>query len=49
MLLYNMLEYNYSLTLKSLNNYYRDDMNDDASQKNADNYRISKNKAVTRH
>ena len=47
MLLYNMLEYNYYLTLGSLNNYYSDDMNNDANQNNADNYRKSKNKAVT--
>ena len=47
MLLHNMLEYNYYLTLGSLNNYYSDDMNNDANQNNADNYRICKNKAVT--
>ena len=39
MSMYNLLEYsdNYSLTLKSLWNYYRDEMNDDANDSNAIN------------
>ena len=39
MSMYNLLEYsdNYSLTLKSLWNYYRDEMNDDANDSNANN------------
>ena len=47
--MYNLLEYNdsYSMTSKGLWNYYRDEVNDDANEINADNYRIDNSKAVT--
>ena len=37
--MYNLLEYsdNYSMTSGSLWNYYKDEMNDDANENNADN------------
>ena len=48
--IYNLLEYsgNYFMTLGSLRNYYRDEVNDDANENNADNYRIDNSKTVTR-
>ena len=48
--MYNLLEYsdNYSVTLGSLWNYYRDDANDDENKnENANNNRINKNKTIT--
>ena len=48
--MYNLLEYsdNYSKTSGSLWNYYRDEINDTANEKNdANNYRISNKKATT--
>ena len=45
----NLLEYsdNYSVLSGNLWNYYRDEMNNDASKNNANNYRIIKNKTKT--
>ena len=45
----NLLEYsdNYSVLSGNLWNYYRDEMNNDASKNNADNYRIINNKTKT--
>ena len=48
--MYNLLEYsdNYSMTAKSLWNYYRDEVTDDANENNdANNYRINNNKKTT--
>ena len=47
--MYNSLEYsdNYSMTSGSLWNYHRHQVNDNASENNADNYRINKNKIIT--
>ena len=46
--MYNPLEYsdNYSVTSGSVSNYYRDEVNDNANENNADNYRINNNKAI---
>ena len=46
--IHNLVEYNdnYSMT-GSFWNYYRDEVNDDANENNADNYRTNNNKAVT--
>ena len=46
----NLLEYSdsYSMTSGSLWNYYRDEVNDNANENNADNYRVNNNKAITR-
>ena len=49
--MHNLLEYsnNYSMTLGSLKNYYRDEVNDDANGNNdAGNYRTQSNKTATR-
>ena len=46
----NLLEYssNYSMTSRSLWNYYRDEMNDDTNENNdSGNYRINNNKTTT--
>ena len=47
--MYNLLEYsdNYSMILGSLWNHYRDELNDDANENNADNYIIDNSKTVT--
>ena len=47
--MYNLLEYNdnYSMTSRSLWNYYRDEINDDANEHNAANNRINQNKTIT--
>ena len=48
--MYNLLECtdNYSLTLGSFQNYYKDEVTDDANENNAAvNYRINNNKATT--
>ena len=47
--MYNLLEYsnNYSMTSGSLLNSYRDKVNDDVNEFNADNYRIDNSKTVT--
>ena len=46
--MYNLLEYskNYSMTPGDLWNYYTDEVNDDANEINADNYRIYNSKTV---
>ena len=46
--MYNLLEYNenYSMTSGRLWNYYRDEINDDDVNENANNYRINKNKTI---
>ena len=46
--MYNLLEYskNYSMTPGGLWNYYTDEVNDDANEINADNYRIYNSKTV---
>ena len=46
--MYNLLEYsnNYSMTLGSLWNFYRDKINDDANEDNATNNRINNNKTM---
>ena len=45
--MYNLLEYseNYFITLGSLWNYYKDEVNDDANEN--DNYRINNSKTTT--
>ena len=47
--MYNLLEYsdNYSMTWKSLRNYYRDEVNNDENKTNAANNRINNNKTMT--
>ena len=48
--MYNLLEYsdNYSLTSRSLGNYYIDEVNDSANENNyANNFRINNNKTAT--
>ena len=50
MLIYNLLEYtdNYSMTLGSFWNYYRDEVNDDANENNdAGNHEINNKKTTT--
>ena len=49
MLMYDLLAYTeiYSMTTDSLWNYYRDEVNDDATKKNADIYRINSKKTST--
>ena len=50
MSMYNLLEYNgnYSMTSRSLRNYYEDEVNDDANENDsAGNYRINNNKTTT--
>ena len=49
MSLYNLLEYsdNYSMKLGSLLNYYRDEVNDNANENNADKYRINNINTIT--
>ena len=49
MSMYNLLEYsdNYSMTLRSLWNYYRDEIDDNANENNAANNRIKNNKTIT--
>ena len=44
-----LLEYsdNYSVTSGILWNYYRDEVNDNANENNADSYRISNKKSIT--
>ena len=46
--IHNLVEYNdnYSMT-GSFWNYYRDEVNDDANENNADNYRTNNNKGMT--
>ena len=46
MSMHNLLEYsdNYSMTLGSLWNHYRDEGNNDAYENNADNNKINNNK-----
>ena len=46
--MYNLLEYsdNYSITSGSLQNYYRDEVNDDTNE-NDDDYRINNKKTTT--
>ena len=46
--MYNLLEYskNYSMTPGGLCNYYKDEVNDDANEINADNYKIYNKKTV---
>ena len=47
--MYNLLEYsdNYSMTSRSLWNYYRDEINDDANENNAARNKINNNKKIT--
>ena len=47
--MYNLFEYsnNYSKTIGSSWNYYRDEVNDNANETNTDNYRINNNKTIT--
>ena len=47
--LYSLLEYidNNSMTSGSLWNYYRDEVNDNANENNAENYRINNKKTIT--
>ena len=50
MLIYNLLEYsnNYSMILRKLWNYYRDEVNDSDDENNdANNFRINNNKTTT--
>ena len=49
MAIYNLLEYSelYSMTSGCFWNYYRDKMNDDAIETNADNYKTDNRKAAT--
>ena len=35
------------MTSGSLSNYYRDELNDNANENNADKYRINNNKTIT--
>ena len=48
MVMYNLLEYcdNYSMISGSLWNYYRDEVNDAANEKNYDDYRINNEKTI---
>ena len=50
MSMYNLLEYsgNYSMTLGSLLNYYRDGTNESATETNNDGNKINNNKTTTR-
>ena len=45
----NLLEYsnNYSVTSGSLWSYYKDELNDDDNENNADNYKIDSSKTIT--
>ena len=45
----NLLEYsdNYSITSRSLWNYYRDEVNDDANESNASRIKINNNEKIT--
>ena len=47
--MHNLLEYsdNYSITSGSLQNYYRDRVNDAANENDAANYRVKNNKKRT--
>ena len=47
--MHNLLEYsdNYSMTSGSLQNYCRDEVNDNTNENNAGNYRINNNKITT--
>ena len=47
--MYNLLEYsnNYSMASGSLWNYYKDEVNHNANENNADNYRINNKKTIT--
>ena len=47
--MYNLLEYssNYSMTLGSLWNYYRDEINDDENENNDDGNKINNSKSIT--
>ena len=47
--MFDLLEYgdNYSMTSGSLWNYYRDEVDDDTNEINADNYKIDNSKTVT--
>ena len=47
--MYNLLQYsgNYSMTLGSFWNYYRDQTNDDANENNSAHNKINNNKTVT--
>ena len=49
MSMYNLIEYSdiYSMTSGSLWNYYRDEVNYNANENNADNYRINNSKTIT--
>ena len=49
MLMYNLFENsgNYSMTSGSLGNYYKDEINDDANENNADHNNITNNKTIT--
>ena len=49
MLMYNLLDYSdkYLVASGSLWNNYRDEMNNDTNENNADNYRINNNKTTT--
>ena len=49
MSMHNLLEYSnsYSMTSGSLWSYYRDKVNDNANENNADNYRINNSKTIT--
>ena len=51
MLMYNLLEYsdNYSMSSRSLWNYYVDEVNNDANENNdASNYRINNNNTISK-
>ena len=47
--MHNLLEYsdNYSMTSRSLCNYYRDEVNDEENEYNTNNNRLNKNKTIT--
>ena len=49
MLIYNLLEYSdyYSMTLGSLWNYYRDEINNDANENKYANNKVNNNKKIT--
>ena len=49
MSMHNLLEYSnsYSMTSGSFWSYYRDKVNDNDNENNADNYRINNNKTIT--
>ena len=45
--MYNLLEYNYSMTSGNLQSYYTDEIIDDADENDNPNNRINNNKTIT--